>query len=75
LEIDTEVVNLLVKTAEEATSVDELATLTFDRTVPVGISMAQHFESFADIIEAGRVIIYNRTQKLNFIASRYSDVA
>lgn len=64
-----------MKTAEESTSGDELATLTFDRTVPVGISMAQHFEAFADIIEAGRVIIYNRTQKLNFIASRYSDVA
>ena len=64
MEIDTEVVDLLVKTAQESTSGDEKTVLTFDRTVPVGISMAQHFESFADIIEAARQIIYVRTQKL-----------
>lgn len=64
-EVDTEIVNLLVATAKANTSGAELAELTFDRTVPVGISMAQHFESFADIIEAARQIIYVRTQKFS----------
>ena len=65
LEIDTEVVNLLVDTAVANTTGGDLVELTFDRTVPVGISMAQHFESFADVIEAARMIIYKRTQKFS----------
>ena len=56
-EIDSEVVNLLL------TSAPEDVTLTFDTNVPVGISRAQHYEAFAEVIEKARAVVYNRTQK------------
>ena len=62
-EIDTEIVNGLVDTAVANTSGDEAALLTFDRTRPIGISLDQHLESFAYVIENAAQIIYKRTQK------------
>ena len=57
-EIDTEVVKLLDKNAGEA-----VAETTFNKTVPTGISKAEHYEGFAEIIENASRIIYDRTQK------------
>ena len=56
-EIDTEVVNLLVNnaTVEEA--------MEFDKTVPAGISKAQHYEGFAETVAVGRQLIYDRTKR------------
>lgn len=62
MEIDTEIVNLLVDTAV-ANSSDYATELTFDRTRPVAISLAEHLESFAYVIENAARIIYQRTQK------------
>jgi hypothetical protein len=56
-EIDTEITDLLISLAE----VD--AALTFNRTVPTGVSKAEHFEGFVEFIEIGRQIIYDRTKR------------
>ena len=57
LQIDTEVVKLL------ATSAPKDATLRFNKTKPNGISLADHYESFSEILEKASQIIYDRTQK------------
>lgn len=57
MEIDTEVTNLLVSNA----TVDN--DLTFNITVPTGVSLAQHYEAFARIIEIGKKKVYDATQK------------
>lgn len=56
-EIDTEVVKLLAESAP----VDE--TLTFNKRRPNGISLAEHYESFSEVLENGSRIIYDRTGK------------
>ena len=69
-EIDTEVVNLLDETAGKgATLVFKGKTtaddqyLSWDRTLPVGVSKAEHYEGFSEVIEVGRQIIYDRTKR------------
>lgn len=57
-EIDTEVVKLLDEGAGVA-----VASTTFNKTVPVGVSKAEHYEGFAEVIECASQIIYDRTQK------------
>lgn len=56
-EIDTEVVKLLAESAPTD------ATLEFNKTCPVGVSKAEHYEGFSEIIEKGSQIIYDRTGK------------
>lgn len=63
-EIDTEVVNLLYKTAQEVTKeygVDE--ALVWDRTLPTGVSKAEHYEGFSEVIGVAGQYVYDRTQK------------
>ena len=55
-EIDTEVVKLLDDNAG-------VAAVTFNRTRPNGISLAEHYEGFAEVIERASQIIYDKTQK------------
>lgn len=55
-EIDTEVVNLLVDHAG-ATAV------TFNRTLPPGVSMTEHYASFSEAIAKAKAILYKRTGK------------
>ena len=57
-EIDTEVTDLLISLAGDADS-----RLRFNETVPTGVSMAEHFESFVRTIEKGKQIIYDRTKR------------
>lgn len=57
-EIDTEVVSLLDKTAGTPD-----AELTWNRNKPVGISLAEHYESFVEKIAVARDLIYRRTQR------------
>ena len=57
-EIDTEVVGLLDETAGTADS-----TLTWSKTLPIGVSKAEHYEGFAEIVENARVLIYNATKR------------
>lgn len=56
-EIDTEVVKLLAESAPKD------ATLEFNKTVPTGVSKAEHYEGFSEIIEKASQIIYDRTGK------------
>lgn len=57
-EIDTEVVNLLDTTAGEATP-----ELTWGKNQPVGISKAEHFEGFSELVGIAKQIIYDRTKR------------
>ena len=62
-EIDTEVTQLLYETAKANTTADELAQLTWSKTLPVGVSKAEHYEGFTEIIEIARQFVYDRTKK------------
>lgn len=65
-EIDTEIVNLLDETAGEgATKVyaDKDVKLEWTREHATGVSKAEHYEGFAEVIEVGRQIIYDRTKR------------
>ena len=56
-EIDTEVVKLLAESAPKD------ATLKFNKTLPAGVSKAEHYEGFSEVIERASQIIYDRTGK------------
>ena len=56
-EIDTEVTNLLIENAAED------AELVWSKTLPVGVSKAQHYEGFAEILEIAKQKIYDATKK------------
>jgi hypothetical protein len=56
-EIDTEITGLLIAQAEVSN------LLTFNRTVPTGVSKAEHFEGFVEILEIGRQLIYDKTKR------------
>lgn len=56
-EIDTEVTNMLVENAAED------AELVWSKTLPVGVSKAEHYEGFAEILEIAKQKIYDATQK------------
>lgn len=55
-EIDTEIIDFLKNMAGEA-------SITFSKTLPVGVSMAQHYESFKAVVNKARSAIYNRTRR------------
>jgi hypothetical protein len=57
-EIDTEVVQTL---ADAAGAAD--ASLTWSKTLPVGVSKAEHYNGFAEVVEIARAIIYNKTKR------------
>ena len=56
-EIDTEVTNLLIENALEDPE------LVWSKTLPVGVSKAQHYEGFAEILEIAKQKIYDATKK------------
>lgn len=58
MEIDTEVVQLLDNTAGTAD-----ARLTWSKAQPVGVSKRDHYAGFAEIVEIGKQIIYDRTKR------------
>ena len=57
-EIDTEVTNLIDATAGTAKS-----ELTFNKVQPYGVSLRDHYAAFAEVIEKGKQIIYDRTKR------------
>lgn len=57
-EIDTEITDLLIETAGAA-----VAELTWNKRVPQYISKAQHYEGFAEMVEIGKQIIYDKTKR------------
>lgn len=56
-EIDTEITQLLI---DNATSDQDLV---WSKTLPVGVSKAEHYEGFSEIIEVARQRIYDRTKR------------
>ena len=56
-EIDTEITQLLIDSA--ATD----SELTWSKTLPVGVSKAEHYEGFTEILEMGRQKIYDKTKR------------
>ncbi len=56
-EIDTEITNMLVENAAEDTE------LVWSKTLPVGVSKAEHYEGFAEILEIAKQKIYDATKK------------
>ncbi len=64
-EIDTEIVGMLRDGAKEGTTADELAKLTWSKTLPVGVSKFEHYNGFLEIVEMAKAIIYDRTKKFH----------
>lgn len=58
-EIDTEAVDLLVGAAAED------ADLVWSKSQPVGVSLRDHYESFANQIEVAKAKIYKRTKRFS----------
>lgn len=56
-EIDTEVVNLLAENAAED------AELVWSKTLPVGVSKAEHYEGFSEVVAIARQKIYDATKR------------
>lgn len=56
-EIDTEITDLLIANAE----VDN--DLKFNKTLPVGVSKAQHYEGFVELLEIAKQKIYDKTKR------------
>ena len=56
-EIDTEIVDLLVKNAAEDTD------LTWSKTLPYGVSKAEHYQGFLEMIGIAKEKIYNKTKR------------
>jgi hypothetical protein len=63
-EIDTEVVELLRDTALKV-DIDEdtKASLTWSKTLPIGVSKAEHYEGFTEVVEIARQVIYDKTKR------------
>ena len=64
-EIDTEIVAMLKDGAKAGTSADELAKLTWSKTLPVGVSKFEHYNGFLEVVEIAKAIIYDRTKKFH----------
>ena len=64
-EIDTEIVQMLKDGAAEGTTAEELAALTWSKTLPVGVSKFEHYNGFLEIVEMAKAIIYDRTKKFH----------
>ena len=56
-EIDTEITNMLIDNAEESDD------LIWSKTLGIGVSKAEHYEGFSEIIEIGRQKIYDKTKR------------
>ena len=57
-EIDTEITDKLIEIAGEAN-----ADLKWSKVIPVGVSKAEHYEGFGEVVEIGKQKIYDRTKR------------
>ena len=56
-EIDTEITSMLVDNASESDK------LSFNKALPMGVSKAEHYEGFAEVVEIGKQLIYDNTKR------------
>ena len=61
-EIDTEVIDLLVKIADK-NPMSAGNELTWSKTLPVGVSKRDHYNGFVEVVEIAKQKIYDATQK------------
>ena len=57
MEIDTEITDLLIANAAED------ADLEWNKSLPVGVSKAQHYEGFSEIVDIASSKIYKKTKR------------
>lgn len=62
-EIDTEITDLLIDHAETQ------AELVWSKTLPVGVSKAEHYQGFTEIVEIARQKIYDATKRLTNLSN------
>lgn len=56
-EIDTEIVQMLIDNAPTDVS------LSWSKTLPVGVSKAEHYQGFMEIVEDAKRVVYDRTKR------------
>lgn len=56
-EIDTEITDLLIENA------DQDGSLVWSKSLPMGVSKAEHYEGFTEIVEIAKQKIYDRTKR------------
>lgn len=61
-EIDTEICNLLIENAVDPEATGD-NSLVWSKTLPIGVSKAEHYEGFAEVIEIARQKIYDATKR------------
>ena len=67
-EIDTEIVDMLYQGAIANAKAEGAAdgyTLTWSKTLPIGVSKFEHYNGFLETIEQAKAIVYNRTKKFH----------
>lgn len=57
-EIDTEITDKLIELAGASN-----ALLKWSKVIPVGVSKAEHYEGFSEVVEIGKQLIYDRTKR------------
>lgn len=60
-EIDEEIISFLAEMGRKTTN--QVAEAVFNKRLPLGVSMRDHYESFVTYVEQAKVALYNRTQK------------
>lgn len=56
-EIDTEIVQMLIDNAPTDVS------LSWSKTLPVGVSKAEHYQGFMEVVEDAKRVVYDRTKR------------
>lgn len=62
-EIDEEIISFLAEMGRKATN--QVAEAVFNKRLPLGVSMRDHYESFVQYVEQAKVALYNRTQRFS----------
>lgn len=60
-EIDEEIIHFLADMGRKEEN--QIADAIFNKTLPVGVSKRDHYESFVECVENAKVAVYKRTQK------------
>lgn len=62
-EIDTEVTQLLIDNASDTTDLIPAGSLTWSKTLPIGVSKRDHYIGFLEMVELAKQEVYLRTKR------------
>ena len=62
-EIDEEIISFLADMGRKTEN--QVAEAVFNKRLPLGVSMRDHYESFVTYLEQAKVALYNRTQRFS----------